>query len=690
MPPKKKTKTTRPKDEESTASTQAGSSKTEKSRSGGTVARRDRNLRGKRGGLESMPNLPLDVLIEIFGFIHPRDLLSLARTTREFRDFLMSRNAISFWKESRKQVEGLPDPPTDVSEPAYANFLFFNQCHGCFKGGAHVSIYWVFLARYCSSCKSRWLVQYPNPTPMSIGNEFRSLVPDEDALLNWMELKGSGRGRYYRKYYHRPELDELTKRWDALRDSKPEDRKRFVEGRLASVEQRRKMANALEQWHAGVKRDQIAEQNALKAERVDAVLEKLREEGWDEEVEKMSEVAIGGLVSLDGVNRPAKLTERGWKSIRDAVLEYMEKVRAERLEAEYTARIQDRLPFLKTVLFEYVHSQWLLDRGNEPVTYASVPDCALFSEVRAILADSSEDATKESIISKLADIIPTVTAQWMEERKTEYRSLARAALGDSDGARAPEVLDLAIVAFKCSYCSPSHASNLQFPQILHHGCLRQTTRTACSDPYERAVSAVSCSYYNPSAEKLYLNIKTMSVPTKFAVRREVVEACGLNPDTATVAEMDACEARLRCRLCATLAKQEIHSWRTAIKHDQNHRPSWQAEEDQLRGFWERVPEEYAAQARAVEVAVLKQDCENGRYQNQTIRCTWCWAESRTVYEVKQHMSQRHDILEPEKDVDWYLQPVPVTVWMYSPLFSKCAKSSEKTQVEAGAAFFATF
>ncbi len=64
MPPRKKAKTTKAKNEQTPATTEAGSSKANKSRSGG-VARRDRNLRGKRGGLESMPNLPLDVLIEV-------------------------------------------------------------------------------------------------------------------------------------------------------------------------------------------------------------------------------------------------------------------------------------------------------------------------------------------------------------------------------------------------------------------------------------------------------------------------------------------------------------------------------------------------------------------------------------------------------------------------------------------------
>lgn len=52
----------------------------------------------------------------------------------------MSRDAMSFWKASRKQIVGLPEPPPDISEPAYANFLFFNHCHvsGRVRASAHV------------------------------------------------------------------------------------------------------------------------------------------------------------------------------------------------------------------------------------------------------------------------------------------------------------------------------------------------------------------------------------------------------------------------------------------------------------------------------------------------------------------------------------------------------------------------
>lgn len=61
--------------------------------------------------------------------MHPRDLLNLARTSKSFRAFLLSRDSAPFWKTARKQVEGLPDCPPFLSEPQYANLLFFPYCH---------------------------------------------------------------------------------------------------------------------------------------------------------------------------------------------------------------------------------------------------------------------------------------------------------------------------------------------------------------------------------------------------------------------------------------------------------------------------------------------------------------------------------------------------------------------------------
>ncbi|RDX46883.1 hypothetical protein OH76DRAFT_1485154 [Lentinus brumalis] len=110
--------------------------------------------------------MPLDILVEIFSLLHPRDLVNLARTLRDFRTFLMSRDSAPFWRAARKQVDGLPDCPPFLSEPAYANLVFFTHCHGCARPNGSNVVVWSFAVRYCAKCK---------------GDHIRRWVGDQDA-----------------------------------------------------------------------------------------------------------------------------------------------------------------------------------------------------------------------------------------------------------------------------------------------------------------------------------------------------------------------------------------------------------------------------------------------------------------------------------------------------------------------------
>ncbi|KAL6300750.1 hypothetical protein BKA93DRAFT_752464 [Sparassis latifolia] len=76
-----------------------------------------------------MPELPFDVLYEIFCCLHPMDLLNLARSSKPLRDILLSRSLVTAWKKARSNVKDLPDCPPDLNEPGYANLLFSPHCH---------------------------------------------------------------------------------------------------------------------------------------------------------------------------------------------------------------------------------------------------------------------------------------------------------------------------------------------------------------------------------------------------------------------------------------------------------------------------------------------------------------------------------------------------------------------------------
>ena len=59
----------------------------------------------------------------------PLDLLRLARTTKDFRNLLMSRSSISLWKDVLRNIPGLPECPPWMSEPAWVNLVFYPHCH---------------------------------------------------------------------------------------------------------------------------------------------------------------------------------------------------------------------------------------------------------------------------------------------------------------------------------------------------------------------------------------------------------------------------------------------------------------------------------------------------------------------------------------------------------------------------------
>ncbi|KAF8549521.1 hypothetical protein OG21DRAFT_1421103, partial [Imleria badia] len=94
----------------------------------------------------------------IAAYTHPMDLLNLARTCKSLRQLLMHKSSAFVWKVARCQVDGLPDCPPDLTEPEYANLLFYARCHArtdptddCGKRAK--SILWRMRRRYCPDCR---------------------------------------------------------------------------------------------------------------------------------------------------------------------------------------------------------------------------------------------------------------------------------------------------------------------------------------------------------------------------------------------------------------------------------------------------------------------------------------------------------------------------------------------------------
>ncbi|ORY80219.1 hypothetical protein BCR35DRAFT_304398 [Leucosporidium creatinivorum] len=90
-----------------------------------------KNGKQKKGKLELISTLPVELLAEICTHLTPGDLLALSFTSKAFRSLLISPASVSLWKASRRSV-GLPDLTAgDMTEAQYAHLVFGTHCDIC-------------------------------------------------------------------------------------------------------------------------------------------------------------------------------------------------------------------------------------------------------------------------------------------------------------------------------------------------------------------------------------------------------------------------------------------------------------------------------------------------------------------------------------------------------------------------------
>ena len=68
---------------------------------------------------------------KIASHLTPQDLLHMARSCRMMRDLFMSKRSLPIWRTAREAL-GMPECPPDLSEPQYADLVFFKGCYVCF------------------------------------------------------------------------------------------------------------------------------------------------------------------------------------------------------------------------------------------------------------------------------------------------------------------------------------------------------------------------------------------------------------------------------------------------------------------------------------------------------------------------------------------------------------------------------
>ncbi|KAJ8489489.1 hypothetical protein ONZ51_g2910 [Trametes cubensis] len=604
-----------------------------------------RNLRGRRGSLKDMLNMPLDVLYEIFGRMHPRDLLNLARTSKDFRMLLMSRDSALFWKAAREQVPGLPECPAFLSEPQYANLLFSSFCNNCLKKNAQMFV-WEFFVRVVREAFDMRDLTADIQENTGIKESFYStaLMPRTKHSYSMVH------------YVHTPEYEKLKTQWKALETA--EEKISFAKTQVALVKARIEPAKTLASWKTNELQTRSSELDGLKQERLDSILAHLRKEGWAEDIKKMDYTDGLDLRSHKAVRKPQKLTDSAWESIRGEIVALMEEIREARLQRERDALWSTRLELMCQVVSAYDTS--LGRRTAMSDTQAQFADLALMPPFRTLVDAPPDTSVTAQDFENLRDSIPTLRAEWLEARRAEILELIPQEVAQA--SKAELSLSLAFVGFECAMCS---LENLRWPNVLAHSCLRP--KYSNPDAYKQQVAKMSSMISMPAPWRGKAGDLLFS--ERWKITRSVISALGKDPDTTTYEEMMQHQARMICLSDdgdpMEVDCRQAHDWKSAVVH-----VLAVAEEDSLPGHrakhrWHVLDASEAARVIALEEPDIAPELDPNNIffgleglLPVTTRPKYCCSHCRqsATRPLIDHCITAHAIKDPRIDEDFYVHP----------------------------------
>ncbi|KAJ8520526.1 hypothetical protein ONZ45_g2686 [Pleurotus djamor] len=485
--------------------------------------------RGK-GKLRNLPQMPLDILFEIFGFLTPLDVLRLARTTKDFRSVLMKRSAISLWKTVFDNVPGTPEKPDDISEPAWANFLFTNNCYQCHSPRPSHTFAGHYV-RFCKRCVSAKLL---NLKDGDVAAKLLSLgISSYDArtyvAYQYYPLTP---GRYRRglriiTFSLLTDLDDFVQGYEKVRQNE-EERKAFLERRQEHFRLMGQRIPVYKKWLAEKQDERSAERDDIRAARFEAIQQKLSDLGWASELETLEPFQINILKQLPNVKVSRPLTNRMWNKIEPEIVPLMEEFREERLKKERAAVLKKRRQIFAEVVKNYNSSQ------PPDSILPSAGDLYFLESLAPVKTSIEEDPNEvQYSASNFGDLLAEMP-RYCEEWKTLCTSqLIDFANDDASIKKAdPPVtfdestLRLARTVFKCTYCDQA----IVYPNMLCHQCLREPL------PYDsRSTQAMRDLNSSPWTQTLRYILKL--VPAD--VTSKVLQACGFDPETVTKEVADA-------------------------------------------------------------------------------------------------------------------------------------------------------
>ncbi|KAJ6473640.1 hypothetical protein C8R47DRAFT_1145095 [Mycena vitilis] len=656
--------------------------------------------------------IPLDVLLEIFGQLEPKDIIQLSRTNHTFRSHLLANAAHGVWRKTRQNIDG-PDCPADLSEQQWVHLLYGDtRCQTC--GAKNIQrVDFGLRRRTCTGCMRLNLV---------VASSFKRRYPDLEAqvldLIPYTNIGGFAHGHASRSQFYWPQdIEDMAEKL-ALHQRDIEMRipgarkklEKFIAERTALVGAIVKHAVVCQEWSTNSVKRRRAETARKVEQRYNAIKDRFLQLGYTEN-------DISRIEYEASVNQPAQLTERIWNNIYPQLEPIVRKYKERRLQAARDDRIRGRTQLVDDIFRQYkktlAPAQWRFLPGLYEIRHHPA-----FSAI----VDAPDDMNvKMSHFDEAAAALPEFVVSWMATRKTELAQLIREAetsgpalsvtpAPDDSSASLPDtqILNLATCVFACAQppCSSS-------PSIY------SSQNTAVLIGWESAVA------HHCHSRIFYGFDRGTSIETilEFSARghmaaTSLVTLAGLHEKRATATDMDQLDLRFVCLDCTPRTANGTKSytgfsWRAAVSHfvtGQHAAPQWRkldiAEAQKVKNSegcdstlsWScnhcadyldayqtftRVLDHVKAShsisdpiapgdlfrhldlprtpgTLSVSIAKSQKQAQNKQVQNEArhtcLRCATMGTAASTrlfiLSGVKSHLQAKHQVADPVQNVDW--------------------------------------
>ncbi|KAJ7158756.1 hypothetical protein C8R46DRAFT_848827, partial [Mycena filopes] len=397
------------------------------------------------GALSSLKEFPLDVLFEIFGHLSPKDLLNLARTTKDIRGDhplrVLWRSASYFGlRNLTTRSNGLPEIPRDLTEPQYAALAFDSHCHTCLTTPVQTVI-WTARMRLCKKCMQE-------DSLYAVPSSLWSLL-----IICIARRRGWRLNMFYSLSFARKLKEEAAnyhRQVGALQEKKPEYAE-WYKGKSDEMKDIQTHAKLCATWLESRKNDRTDELDEARRLRLEAIVERLTALGWGEEISHYDD----DLKHHKLVRQPKALTDRIWKNIEEPLIEFLTGLKKTRLANEHIRIVRERRLLAARVYKDF--------KDTFPVNtiFPAQVDMIRTEPFRTVIEDTPTNpevkVTAESFAAALL-YVPDFSSEWRRSKDKELVEIMKKTAPNSTEA------DLHLATTFFAYSTGSEA--IGYPRIL--------------------------------------------------------------------------------------------------------------------------------------------------------------------------------------------------------------------------------